>query len=395
MKRLILMGLVLIPGLLFAQKAPKPNINKALTSWKQGKLDEAKEMIDLCAVSEKTMNDGKTWYYKGLIYASLDTTSNEAFQKLSPNALEISAQAFVKAETLKKGNSEYYITDAMGFPVIMTQQLEMLWGYYLEAGVEAYQYEDLEGAYTNFVKCTLIKPKDTTGYFYAALAAEMLEENESSYALLNDYFKVGGNSVDGYQSLYRYYMNKEAYDNALGVLDRAKAIYPNNRDLSKQEIDILIKTERIDQARTKLQDEIEVEPNNTVLHFALGMLNERVGEIETAKENYKQAIKVDGTNYDAAYNLAALFFNDAILVRNEMNKLGNTAADKKKAQELDKILVQKYKDTLPHWQRLEKMKGDECIVLETLANIYYQLGMDKEERATNQKIKMYACDEEE
>ena len=395
MKRLILMGLVILPGLLFAQKAPKPNINKALTSWKQGNLDEAKEMIDLCATSEKTMADGKTWYYKGLIYASLDTTTNEQFQALVSDPLTISMKAFEKAETMKKGGSEYYITDQMGFPLIKSQQLEMLWGFYLEAGVEAYQYEDLEGAYTNFVKCSLVKPTDTTGFFYGALAAEMLEDYETSYTLLKDYFKVGGNSIDGYQSQYRYYMTKEDYDNALATLNKARAIYPNNRDLSKQEIDILIKTEKIDQARTKLQEEINEEPDNTILHFALGMLNERVGELETAKVNYAQALKVDAANYDAAYNLAALYFNDAVKVRNDMNKLGNTAADKKKAQELDKVLVQKYTETLPHWQRLEKMKGDECIILETLANIYYQLGMDREERAMNQKIKMYACDDEE
>ncbi len=393
MKRLILMGLVIIPGLLFAQKALKPNTGKAHTLWNQGKLDEAKEMIDLCAISEKTMTDGKMWYYRGLIYASIDTTSNETYNALSNNALKVAMESFKKAESLKKGNSEYYTPDQTGYPVIFSQQLEMLWGYYLQAGVEDYQYEDLESAYKNFVKCTLVKPEDTTGYFYGALAAELLEEKETAYKLIQEYFEVGGTSIDGYQSLLRYYMTNEDYDNALKTLTDARAKYPDNRDLSKQEIDILIRTEKVDQARNKLEEEIKVEPNNTLLHFALGMLNERVGENEAAIKNYENALKVDATNYDAAYNMAALYFNDAIKVRNEMNKLGNTAADKKKALEMDKLLVSKYSETLPHWQRLEKLKGDECIVLETLANIYFQLGMDKEERAMQQKIKMYACDE--
>ncbi|HMQ00336.1 MAG TPA: tetratricopeptide repeat protein, partial [Cyclobacteriaceae bacterium] len=265
----------------------------------------------------------------------------------------------------------------------------------LESGVDAYQFDDLEGAYSNFVKCTLVKPEDTTGYFYASLAAEMLDKPDHAYDLIKDYFKTGGKSIDGYQSLIRFYQNKEDYDNALATLEKAKKIYPGNRDLPKQEIDIYIKTNRVTEARDKLAEEVRAEPDNAVLTFALGQLNETLGDLEAAKKNYSDALKLDPSFYDAAYNLGALYFNDALKVRNEMNRLGNTAADKKKAQELDKVLVQKYKDTLPHWQRLEKMKGDECIVLLTLSNIYYQLGMDREERAMQQKIKMYACDEED
>ena len=59
-----------------AQKKQKPNINKALKSLQEGQLAEAKEMIDAATTYEKTMDDGKTWYYRGLIYAAIDTTSN-------------------------------------------------------------------------------------------------------------------------------------------------------------------------------------------------------------------------------------------------------------------------------------------------------------------------------
>lgn len=395
MKRLLMIGLVLLPGLVFAQKPVKPNQGKALALWKQGKLDEAKEMIDLCATAEKLSLDGKTWYYKGLIYASIDTTSNPKYQALSSNALEVAMEAFEKAESMKKGNSEYYTTDQMGFPDIKTQQLDRLWGYYLNKGVEDYQYDDLDGAYSSFVKCTLIKPDDTTGYFYGSLAAELLEKNNEAFQLMTEYFKHGGNSLDGYQSIIRYHMGAEDNENALAAIQQAKRKYPSNRDLPKLEIDILIRTGKSDEAKTKLMDEIKAEPNNALLHFALGILNEKLNDIPAAKQNYADAVKVDPNYYDAAYNLAALYFNDALKIRNEMNKLGMTAADKKRAQELDKLLVEKYKETLPYWQKLEKLKGDECITLETLENIYYQLGMDREAKGMQQKIKMYACDAEE
>ena len=47
MKRLTLILLMLATVSVFAQKGAKPNLNKALTSWKEGKLDEAKANVDL------------------------------------------------------------------------------------------------------------------------------------------------------------------------------------------------------------------------------------------------------------------------------------------------------------------------------------------------------------
>jgi hypothetical protein len=46
MKRVIFLMLILASAAAFAQKQPKPNINKALTALTDGKLQEAKEIID-------------------------------------------------------------------------------------------------------------------------------------------------------------------------------------------------------------------------------------------------------------------------------------------------------------------------------------------------------------
>jgi hypothetical protein len=95
MKKVILV-LLLAPIIALAQKPIKPNLNKALNLWKDGKLDEAKAMIDVAETDPKLSLDGKTFYYKGLIYAALDTTSNETFKKLAENPLDIALAAFDK-----------------------------------------------------------------------------------------------------------------------------------------------------------------------------------------------------------------------------------------------------------------------------------------------------------
>ena len=60
MKRLALLLLLATSVTVYAQKAVKPNINKALASLVEGKLDEAKTNIDAAINHEKMKNDPKT-----------------------------------------------------------------------------------------------------------------------------------------------------------------------------------------------------------------------------------------------------------------------------------------------------------------------------------------------
>ena len=93
MKRFALLLLVAASATVFAQKPIKPNLNKALASLQAGKVDEAKANIDAAITNEKMMTDPKTWYYRGLIYSSIDSTSNEQIHNLDPNAFQVALDA--------------------------------------------------------------------------------------------------------------------------------------------------------------------------------------------------------------------------------------------------------------------------------------------------------------
>src|SRR3990170_4497813 len=111
MKRVLFLMLMLVAVAVSAQKKQKPNINKALKSMQEGQLAEAKEMIDAATTYEKTMDDGKTWYYRGLIYAAIDTTSNPAFKSLADDPFKTAMESFAKADQLGKQGSEYFTPD--------------------------------------------------------------------------------------------------------------------------------------------------------------------------------------------------------------------------------------------------------------------------------------------
>src|SRR5688500_7293740 len=183
MKRIIFLMLML-PAVAFAQKQPKPNVNKALTLMQEGKLKEAKDMIDAATTYEKTMNDGKTWYYRGLIYATMDTTANEAIKSLDPEPFKVALESFAKADQLGKSNTEYFVNGANGFPVTKPQQMEMLANYYLQKGISQFQDDnDYETSLKTLDKTLKVAenglktyPNDTLTYYVMGIAAQQADK---------------------------------------------------------------------------------------------------------------------------------------------------------------------------------------------------------------------------
>ena len=395
MKKVILI-LLLAPALAFAQKPVKPNLNKVLNFWKDGKLQEAKEMIDLAETDPKLSLDGKTFYYKGLVYASLDTTSNEAYKALAQEPLTTAIAAFAKAEEMSKGKG-YFIQDVSGLPVMKEQQLLILGNYYLNAGANAYQEEDFEAAIVSFKKTQVVVPGDTTALFYAGYAYYQNESYTEAIEQFKGYLTNGGTSPDAYSLIISTYSGAlENKEEALVWAGKAKAQFPANTDFPKQEIGLLIDLDRIDDAKKGLEQAVAKEPNNKILHFYLGYVNSKLEKWEEAKENYNAALKIDPDYFDAQYYLAQIFLIDAEKVKKEMNNLGITKEDQKKKLELDALLVQKYKIALPYWEKANAMKIEDTNsrieVLDKLSIMYYYLGEDAKAAMTEKKLKELGVD---
>ena len=387
MKRLTLFLLMLATVSTYAQKAAKPNLNKALTSWREGKLDEAKANIDLAPTYEKTMNDPKAWYYRGLIYGSIDTTSNEAFRALDPNAFTVAMESFKKADELSKGK-ELFIQDASGMPVMKSQQMTYWANTYINKGASLYQEEDLENSLQAFEKAQMIIPDDTLAYFYAGFVANSLENYDKAIASFQKYIDLGGKSSDAYLSIININSGPKANkEEALRVVRLAKPKFPNNPDLPKVEIGLLIDLKRIDEAKSGLEDAIKKEPTNKILHFYLGYANASLNNFEEAKKNYEEALKIDPQYFEAQLYLAKLVYADAASIKKEMSNLGITAADKKKRFELDKQLVEKLKIALPYWEKAEKLNPSDQEVLDTLYSIYTDLDLQDQLKRVEKRYK--------
>lgn len=367
--------------------AQKPKINKANLAREQGDLAEAKTIIDQAIEYEKIKDNGKTWYYRGLIYATIDTTSNEQYAGLSDNALEEAMKAFSKADAIDPEGKSYYTTGEFGIPVLKNQQVENYYSYYYNKAVVAFQDSQFEEAVKNFENSYIIQPSDTNAYVNAAYAAhngELYDAALKNYRMAID---KGSSSKD----LYTNYVNilasvKKDTDKALAALDEALVAYPGDNEFSKTRINILITSGKTEEARSNLEKAIEAEPDNVNLYFTLGILNDELGEQDKAAAAYQKALEIDPNHYESNFNFGVMLINEANDIIKESNDLGMSKADQQKAKELEPQITEKLKEALPQWEKIHEIKPDDRTCMETLEYIYTQLNMKEEAKAMSAKL---------
>jgi tetratricopeptide (TPR) repeat protein len=357
----------------FSQKQPKPNINKANSAREKGELAEAKTIIDQAIVYEKTKDNGKTWYYRALIYATIDTTSNPAFQNLSDNALDVALESFAKAELLGEVDKEYFITNATGLPVSQSQQVDFYYSYYFNKAIVAFEGSEFQSAVDDFYNASKIIPSDSNTYKNAAYAAhngELFDQAISAYKLA---IEKGLRALDMFTNLSNIYIIQEDKEGALVTIQEARKIHPKNKELGKTEINLLIQLDKVEDAKNNLIQAIAAEPENTILLFTLAAMYEELGEKDNAMESYEKAIALEPNQYESNFNRGVILLNDANEVIKEYSNLGVSKADRAKEKQLEPIIKEKLNKALPQWEKLYEIKPNDRQIIETLMYVYNRL----------------------
>ncbi|MEQ8472425.1 MAG: hypothetical protein RIC35_14625 [Marinoscillum sp.] len=369
----------------YAQK--KPKVNKANSARESGDLAEAKSIIDEAIVHEKTKDDGKTWYFRGLIYATIDTTSNAEYANLSKSAMEEAVKAFNKADEIDPEGKNYYTTGEFGIPVLMDQQVSGYYSYYYNQAVEAFQNKEFQKAVDNFESSYYIMPEDTNSYVNAAYAAHNGELYDAAIKNYRGAIDAGSTSIELYYNCLNILLTaKDDKEAALALIEEGLGKFPGDGTLSKNKINILIELGRIEEAKADLLSAIDAEPDNAGLYFTLGVMYDELEDTEKAKEAYKNGIKANPNHFESNFNYGVLLINEANEVIKQNNNLGMSKADQKKSKELQPVIDGKLKAALPQWEKIYELKPSEKTAIETLAYIYNQLGMRDKAKKMSEKL---------
>ena len=88
---------LLVSVTVFGQKSKRTSANNYL---QYGELDNAVEAIEPTITNEKTMNEAKTWFFRGQIYQAVYETKEEKYKTLSDNPLQIAFESFIRTYCL-------------------------------------------------------------------------------------------------------------------------------------------------------------------------------------------------------------------------------------------------------------------------------------------------------
>ncbi len=87
-----------------------------------------------------------------------------------------------------------------------------------------------------------------------------------------------------------------------------------------------------------------------------------------SKKYYTQALKIDPANFDANYNMGVFFYNDAVEMKREVDRM-DINEYKKRGAEVEGRVCGKFKQALPYFEKAKTVKDDDAALNENLTNL--------------------------
>ena len=359
--------------------------NKAVLVKAKKAIDESYEK-QIANPVLKIKDETKMYYYRGMIYldyimmASMDAEILKELEGLDDAVLESASFGSLK-KCIELDTKNQWKSD-------VNRKIESLRAMMFNAGAEMFNQKNYEAAYEAFdgaVKMydVLSKP-DTLAMINAALAAENLNRYEDAYSYYrmcaeNNY----GKGAEMYQSMIRV-LNAPENENKddekiLAVIDEGKKKFPKDFVLNVEEFNFWYNKGDNDKAQQALQNAIEADPSNKILHFNIGVTYDNLAKkeheaknhakafeyIEKSVTGYKNAIELDDKYVDAYYNLGALYVNES----QEIQSIANDFDGEKYEQEMKRGQETMQKG-IPYLEKVLTFTPNDVNTLSVLKIIY-------------------------
>lgn len=369
MKRIVLIVL-LISGFTYTQ-AQRSKVVSAYNyaKPKYNELEKAMKAIDEAKDHPKTLDDPKTWYYRGMIYQKIyqDTSLTDLHEAPLVEAMK----SFKKS--LELDDRGRYEDDVLNLFNIALQQG-------LNQGIRQLRAEQPQKAFNTFKqliesakleKTFNIEDIDKGIYFYAGIAAQQSENIEKANELFSKSIEMGHEVSRCYLLIAQNYKDQKDTVQYVQTLKTGLEKAEDNKNIMLLLVDYYTKSGKLEAALKYMKKAIEADPENVTLYFAMGNVHSEMGNPEKAQEAYDQAMKIDPDNVDVMYNMARLFYNKAAELRNQANDL--PLEKEKEYKQLLKDAEKEFMRAAKYFERAHELAPKDKQVLKNLKTIYMQL----------------------
>lgn len=375
--------LVLACMLTMGASAQNAVLLSAYNYLKNNQLEKAKTNIDLAAANDQTKGLAKTWHYRGNIYLKLYLDPNPKFKELAPNALEVAYESYKKAVEI----DQEFMNESIN-PMSPVIGLYVVGEQYYNQGVDVYNKKDYAAAMEKFETARTINSmfglKDTIATYNAALSAIQLKNDAKAKEYLEDLAKNRYHQALVYSSLSNIYKNEGDTAKAMEIVQKGRKIMGDDLNLIIAECNIYLAQGKSAEAQNLLDMAVQKDPNNPMLHYAIGVNMAEFGDFERAQASYNKAIEIKADYFDAIYNLGALYVNTAATLMEKANKLPmeDTEGYNKLKAEADGLLDK----AIPVLEKAETLMPNDISTLYSLKQLYTRKNDMEKLKAVNAKI---------
>ncbi|MBG0781291.1 MAG: hypothetical protein H0S84_03390 [Bacteroidales bacterium] len=375
-KLLVLVAMLITASSVFAQKSERTN---AFMYNKNGQYDKAKEAIDKAVEHPKTMDDPKTWMYRGIIYLNL--VFSEDFKGLDENALDKSLESFLKALELDPEDKLKRTDD-------IDPRIEAIGQQYFAYGVESFNEGEFISASDKFKRAydvaKYVDKVDTLALLNAALSSVRGDQYEQSLNYYQELLDLGFEEADVYKNMASSHRSLGNMDAMFETLRKGREKYPDDAGLMLEEINAYLAIGEGAKVVDDLKLLVEKDPQNYSIFFVLGTIygdetKEDMFDMDSAELYYSKAIEINPDYYDAIYNLGALYINQSNQLQVKANDLPLDATE-----EYDKLTEKAnaiIKKALPYLEKANELEPENEETIAVLKSIYTRFNMaDKLEK---------------
>ena len=384
---------------------PDSTLRSIQLSKNKSILLKAKKAIDESYLKQtttpftKSKDETKMYYYRGAIYLDYWMLSNYDTEILK-NVIAVGESEMNEA-TFGSFSKCLELDIKNQWKSDINNKINIYRNLSINNGVDCFQKKNYLGAFNSFKMglemYNVLSLTDTLAMINAALSAEKMKNTNEAYKYYKMCADVNyGNGAEMYQSMIRV-LNAEEVKNEekiLNVIDEGKQRFPKDYILNIEEFNYWYSKGDNEKAQQALENAIESDPTNKVLHFNVGVTYDNISNkyhkenkhdvaftyMNKAINGYKKAIELDDNYVDAYYNLGALYYNQSITAKSVAGDYSGEKYDKemKSANEM-------LKKAIPLLEKVLSLSPSDKSTLTVLKSLYFNLDdMDNYSRIKKQ-----------
>jgi len=264
-------------------------------------IGEGIKAIDLAEKDKKTKNWPETWAIKAYLSSYIAIIDeNEAN---ADKYFQFAQDALAQAIQLDKFQSNTELIKAADHNIHVKR---------LRKGTEAFQQNDFAVAYDLLKNVSDFMPADTLLATNVAICAQNLQQYNDALSYYIRAKEKGAKNPALFQNIANIYASKFETESAIKTLEEGLAVNAYHPLLTNDYINLLLDTEQYEKATKAIETSLKTDKRSKLLFFLYGYLQQNQAKnITTAELSYQKALEVDYNYFDALYQLALAYIQDA------------------------------------------------------------------------------------